>query len=593
MAYKIIQLKDKNNNNLMPKNTVKSVYLNDGITTIEQALGLTSSKSTMALGANNILNGTNILSVGGTGVHPTSNVTYSSKEIIKPEGTVSGNKIIFPSGTVVDKIIMKYNGLQEVEGDIYTYFSSWMYFYKSSNNSRISLTAEPKNYYLDKSTNTITIPLSTAITLEEEYYTFNTTLPCGTLTTAEENSYININQVAGGENILTVGKNNQITNSWFNDGIVGGVGNQVKGSGSTSIIFGQSNTTESSIYQSILSGSGNTLKDNVNYSFISGSYNTLDYLSSSLVIGNSIVTNNSISDSLISGNSHTLNGYIETSIIGGNKNELSGTHSSIVSGDRNKIASSLNGSLILGNSGGSSSGLVTESTASVYNSIFVGPSNTVKDNCSVGYNFVLGSGNTFEKNSQVCNIILGQTNTIDNGLCHFIKGQGNSIKKGEGASSLSYNTIFGNSNSIELYSDVCMFGNHLIDGANNQFIIGSYNVKDSDALFVIGNGEYSQNAEGYLEEKRSNCFSVKKDGAVSAKSFSGETLTGNSVSANTVSGASLNFGSAQIGGIVIGQGAITSPTSVTANSIILSDTADSSKKFKITINNGAIAVSEV
>lgn len=547
MAYKIIQLKDKNNNNLMPKNTVKSVYLNDGVTTIEQALGLTSSKSTMALGANNILNGTNILSVGGTGVHPTSSVTYSSKEMLEPEGTVSGNKIIFPSGTVVDKIVMKYNGLQEVEGDIYTYFSSWMYFWKTSG-SMTTLTAEPKNYYLDKSTNTIIIPLSTAITLEEEYYTFNTTLPCGTLTTADENSYININQVAGGENILTVGKNNQISNLSFSEGIIGGNGNKFEGYSNSSIIFGMNNTVKSSFYQSILSGLGNTLNSSTSYSFISGTNHNLKGIYSSLIGGTNITATSGLNDSLVLGNSLEINNVNQSIVAGEGGYSKGNIYNSLVIGSHG-LEANVNNSLLLGFNYNEYNANLTGIKCGLNASYVLGENNLVTSTESdLSGIFIFGTGNQISGASSK-NITLGDNNKINSGVYNFAFGVGNQIVAQKG-----YCEVHG-TNNLAVAKLGTIFGQNNQSVGENQFVIGKSNAPNPNFMFIAGNGDSENNT-------KSNAYTLDWEG--------------NGVYQGSVTASS-----------------ITLSDNVTANSIILSDTADSSKKFKITINNGAIVVSEV
>ena len=112
---------------------------------------------------------------------------------------------------------------------------------------------------------------------------------------------------------------------------------------------------------------------------------------------------------------------------------------------------------------------------------------------------VLGEGNTLSSSNR--SLVVGYLNTVESDSSRsLVAGSGNTVRNA------SWSLVAGASHNVQdaPYSLVAGQGNKA--RASWQAIVGCYNEIDTDALFIVGNGESAS--------KPGNAFVVKKDGNV-------------------------------------------------------------------------------
>lgn len=125
------------------------------------------------------------------------------------------------------------------------------------------------------------------------------------------------------------------------------------------------------------------------------------------------------------------------------------------------------------------------------------------------------------------NIVLGYDNTISRiaasnlAYCNFINGRNNSIGSGGYKSSdLSYNTIFGEGNTINdnAHKYAVAFGNYNTINNPSEFASGKYNVSNTGStsadktLFSVGNGTSTSARHNAFEVRQNGDIYITKDG---------------------------------------------------------------------------------
>lgn len=306
-----------------------------------------------------------------------------------------------------------------------------------------------------------------------------------------------LNNVSGNYNLVT-GQSNTVTGE---SSLVGGLRNTV--SAAEGLVVGNSNTLEGN-YGSAVFGNGNTVTGK-NGSVSIGMGNTVSGERSFTAGQNNNVASD---DSIVGGSTNEVSG--KQSLVIGSNNKLEARYSIVCGSNNSETATSYS---IIGGTGNKITGYYNMIIGSNHNvsgqsNIVGGAANDVYGHrgLAIGSNNDLygswGSaifGNNNEVNGNQGAIASGQNNKVDADVS-FAFGVGNKMR--------AYRSVaFGGENTVESgakasivvgeynntnYKYTSLFGYRVTADAPNQAVFGQYNEPRNDALFILGNGTYSE-----------------------------------------------------------------------------------------------------
>lgn len=250
--------------------------------------------------------------------------------------------------------------------------------------------------------------------------------------------------------------------------------------GETAATFGDSNYNDGK--SSLVGGSCNTETVTAGFSIIGGCWNQNND-PNAIVVG--FDNTNSGKNGIVGGDSNTLDA--PNGIVGGFKNQVRANNSGSL-GQLNEV--DVPNSLSVGR-GNKLNG--TDSNAQTYGAnLAVGLNNTI----SGAFGLIAGIGNT---NDGDCCIVNGQDCNMGSTVSAFMNGR----KLSTGSNGF-YSMNSGQNNTVNHWN-VLVSGLGLYSNTEGGAVFGTYNIIDTDALLMVGNG---------TSDKRGNAFVVKKDGSI-------------------------------------------------------------------------------
>lgn len=349
------------------------------------------------------------------------------------------------------------------------------------------------------------------------------------------------------------GISNIITLGASHSGIGWGTSNSIDAGGIYSVILGGSINNVQSNYSTILSGSNNTINTTSAYSLI-GTGNTINTTGQyATVLNSNGATANGLHSLILNGSGNSVVGPYST-IVNGQTNIISGTVSYATIGDGYNNTISSSGGLIVDGYSNTVSGIWSSilngnsnSINGINNTIINGSSNTM-DVTSLDNTLLFGTSNSLTGTSRA--IIGGHGNILFNVGTSYVLGNFNNIQSNNSSvtgnsniigSSSNMNRVFGDLNNLGTTStNNNIFGlsnifintvngstvigtSNIIDGYNNNTVIGNTNISNSNFGLVTGRFGKSR-----MYGQRVHATSRFTAGTIGQAQWSRMVLTGNS-----------------------------------------------------------------
>lgn len=210
------------------------------------------------------------------------------------------------------------------------------------------------------------------------------------------------------------------------------------------------------------------------------------------------ISTNGTNSSIVAGRSNTIETQNSAVLTGYNNKILGSAHyNSILSGQNNIIEASAKNSTVL-------AGSLNKIQGSSEDSAVIGSENIL--NTTVKQSLVVGLKNNTVGTSTAC-LVVGKGHTLGN--------------------TSGYALCVGNTNNVLNKFSCAALGDNLIVGRNMQTVLGSYNVTNSEASLIIGNG-YKDTSTNVVY--RSNLLTVSDK----LLSYAGENVSFNALAATDI-----------------------------------------------------------